>query len=119
MTQRAVECATRHKSGSRFIAARAALTKLSVGRVSLNGDTVDFKIGKPRSTIGEKVLIALKQNGKIREDETGFSRSSIRTYKHRLRLLEWITVDDGVWIWTGPINAEWRAVNKLNEKRRK
>jgi len=91
---------------------------LLVCRVRLNGDTVDTQIGKSRNTIGEKVLIALKQNGRIREEETGFTASSIKTYKRILRILEWITTDDGVWIWKGPINAEWSTVTKLNAKRR-
>lgn len=117
MTLRAVEAAMRNQSKSRFAAAHEALKRLLMCRVSLNGDTVDIHNGKIRNNIGEKLLVALKQNGRIREEETGFTASSNNTYKFILRRLKWITADNGVWIWTGPINAEWRTVTKLNVKR--
>jgi hypothetical protein len=108
----------RNKSKSPFSAAHEALKRLSQYRVILNGDTVDIQNRKSRNNIGEKVLIALQQNGSIREEETGFTASTIATYKRILRNLEWITADGGVWIWTGPTNAEWKTVTELNAKRR-
>jgi hypothetical protein len=119
MTQRAVETATRQlKNPSGFSAAKLAIAHLQKSRVTVRDGHIERKHEKERKAIGNSVMVVLKSTGKIKEGETGFTASSVGTYRKILKSLGWIRVEAGEWFWVGPEGATWRDVTRKNAKRK-
>ena len=119
MTQRAVETATRQlKNPSGFSAAKLAIAHLQKCRVTVRDGHIERKHEKERKAIGNSVMVVLKSTGKIKEGETGFTASSVGTYRKILKSLGWIRVEAGEWFWVGPEGATWRDVTRENAKRK-
>jgi len=117
MTPRAIEVANRRASGSRLAAATRAIKamKNTCGLVLSNGQLQFTK--KQKHKIGDCMIDVLRSKGMVMESETGFTRSSWRTYSNILKNhLKWITIT-GVGIereivWCGPDSAYWSDVVK-------
>lgn len=118
MTFRAVNTAMQNKTqdASRFSAAKNALRHLSIYRLRICDGKLDLRPSQPKS-IGDSVMGVLHLKGIIRESETGFSASSIRTYRSVLKSLGWIKVENDAWVWIGPNDATWYDVSLKNRSR--
>jgi hypothetical protein len=117
LPQRAVDAALRFRSSSRYSAAKLALKHLAGCRLTVEGNMLTEKQVRGQS-IGTDVLRRLKTNLVIDESETGFMRSSNKTYRLALRSLGWIIVEGTSWKWIGPDSAEWSAVTKENQRKK-
>ena len=118
LPQRAVDAALSLKSNSRYRAANLALYHLIGARLTIDGDTLSEKAGCVKS-LGVNVLDRLKKDLIIDESQTGFTSSSNRTYRLCLKTLGWIEVVGTAWKWVGPDDADWTAVTKENQRRKK
>ncbi len=121
-THRAVDVAVRRVNKSRFSAAKIAIRHLKNGRLREELGVLYETDSSPRS-IGSVTIEKMIRNGHIDEHETGFSQSSIRTYRRILLRLNWIRITEHGgfvrWEWCGPELAQWSAVTALNQVSRK
>jgi hypothetical protein len=114
MTDRAVDVATRGR-GSRVTAANHALAFLLRTSRFCETDGVITIAENIRKSRGQIALEHLKHHGTISVEETGFAEQSFKTYQSYLIRLQWITVEDGKWIWCGPETARWSEVTQLRK----
>lgn len=101
---------------SRFIAANSAINRLLKTRLAIRGDMIEKVLSKQH---GQQVLYAMKKNGFVMEDETGFSKHTIKSYGRVLKELGWIEIDGKKWKWIGPYDAEWSTIGKHREKKKR
>ncbi len=120
LTQRAVYTAIpRSKNPSRFSAAKLAIAHLQKCRVVIRDGNIERKHEKERKSIGNSVMLVLKNTGKIKEGETGFTTLSAGTYRKILKKLGWIRIEADEWVWIGPKEATWSDVSGTRTKNAK
>ena len=111
--QRAVDAALRSRSTSRFSAANAAIRHMIGVRLTIDGDILSENKCRGMS-LGRTLLKRLKELSTIHALDTGFTKSSMKTYRPILKAAGWIEVVGSTWIWTGPDDADWSTVTRTH-----
>jgi hypothetical protein len=86
-------------------------------RLTIDGDMLSEN--KCRSmSFGNTLLKRLKELSTIHALDTGFTKSSMKTYRPILKTAGWIKVVGSMWIWTGPDDADWSTVTQARRPKK-